>query len=159
VCGYVHLRVKEAGGLLHNGDGLVVDGNGVEVVLAVTQNGDELQAEFTRVQIGGEGVGNSLLLACGDLDRVFPGSQIADNLGLASSSFVGQRAGNKTDANWLGLVVADGQASFRGMTVDELNTKDLGLGEGDGDLDVEVGRLRVLGGLFDGLSLGRGLAD
>jgi hypothetical protein len=109
------------------------------------------------VQLGGEGVGNSLLLARGDLDRVFLGSQVANNLGLASS-FVGQRAGNETQANWLGLVVADGEASLRGMTIDELNTKDLSLGEGDGNLDVKVGRLGVLDGLFDCLSLGRGLA-
>jgi hypothetical protein len=45
------------------------------------------------------------------------------------------------------------------MTVDELNTKDLGLGERDGNLDVKVRRLGVLDGLFDRLSLGRGLAD
>jgi hypothetical protein len=109
------------------------------------------------VQLGGEGVGNSLLLACGDLDRVFLGSQVADNLGLASD-FVGQRAGNETEADWLGLVVADGEASLRGMTIDELNTKDLGLGEGDGNLDVKVGRLGILDGLLDRLSLGRGLA-
>lgn len=72
---------------------------------------------------------------------------------------MGQRASNETDANGLGLLVADGEASFRGMAVDEFNTKNLGLGEGDGDLDVEIGRLGALGGLFDGLSLGRGLAD
>lgn len=68
MCGYIHLRVKETGRPLNNGDGLVVDGNGVEVVLAVTQNGDEVQAQLTGVQIGGEGVGNSLLLASGDLN-------------------------------------------------------------------------------------------
>jgi hypothetical protein len=45
------------------------------------------------------------------------------------------------------------------MTVDELNTKDLGLGERDGNLDVKVGRLGILDGLFDRLSLRRGLAD
>jgi hypothetical protein len=96
--GYVHLRVKEASRLLDDGDGLVVDGDGVEVVLAVTQNSNELQTELTGVQLGGEGVGNSLLLARGDLDRVFLGGQVADNLGLASD-FVGQRAGNETEAN------------------------------------------------------------
>jgi hypothetical protein len=50
------------------------------------------------VQVGGESVGNSLLLARGDLDRVFLSGQVADNLGLASG-FVGQRAGNETETN------------------------------------------------------------
>lgn len=110
------------------------------------------------MELLGEGVGNGLLLARGDLDRVLLGGQVAHNLVLASS-LLGEGAANQADANCLGLVVADGQASFGGMAVDELDAKDLSLGERDRDLDVQVRRLGLLDGLLDTLSLRRGLAN
>lgn len=76
------------------------------------------------MQVGGEGVGDSLLGTGGDLDGVFLGGEVAHNLGLAIG-LLEQRAADDVHTNGLGLVVGDGQTSFGSMTVDELDTKDL----------------------------------
>lgn len=143
------MRIEEAGGCFHDRDGLVVHRNGEEAVLVVAQNSYELQTKILGVELGGEAVGNCLLCTGGDLDGVLLGGEVANDTGL-SILLQGQRSANNGDANGRGLVVVDGQASFGGMAVDELDAKDLRLGERDRDLDVQVGRLRLfLYDLFD----------
>jgi hypothetical protein len=70
--GYIHLRVKEASGRLYDSDSLMVDRDRNQHAFAVLQNDNELQAEALRMQVGGEGVGNRLLGARRDLDRIAP---------------------------------------------------------------------------------------
>ena len=124
----VHLRVEDAGGSLDNRDGLIVGGDGEDGVLRVSQDGDKLQAEVLRVQLGGESVGHGLLCASRDLDRVLLRGEVAHDLRL-SVDLLEKRATNDVHTDRLGLVVGDGQTSFSGMTVDELDAEDLRLGE------------------------------
>jgi hypothetical protein len=145
---YVHLRVEKAGSRLDNADRLVVNGHSNLDVLAVLQHGHKLQAQVTRVQVRGEGVGHRLLRTSRDLDCVLLRSQIADDARL-SSDLLEQRSANTGDENGRRLVVVDGEAGFGGMTVDELDAEDLRLRERDGDLDVDVWRLWLVGYLFD----------
>lgn len=56
-----HLRIEEASGPLNNRNGLAVGVDGEDVVLAIPQHGNELKAKILWMQLGGEGVGNSLL--------------------------------------------------------------------------------------------------
>lgn len=62
-----NLRVEEASGGLDDADSFVVDGHGVEGVLAVGQDSNELQTQILGMELGGEGVGHGLIGASGDL--------------------------------------------------------------------------------------------
>jgi hypothetical protein len=126
--GYIHLRVKEASGRLYDSDSLIVDRNRNQHAFAVLQNDNELQAEALRMQVGGEGVGNRLLGARWDLDRIAPRREVADDARLAVL-LRDERAANNGDANGSGLLVGDRQAGGGGMAIDELGAEDLRLGE------------------------------
>lgn len=132
-----HLGVEQAGGPFNNGDGLVVGGDCENGVLGVPQNGDELETEILGVELGGEGVGHSLLSAGGDLNRVLLRGEVAHDLRLAIG-LLEKRATNDAYANGLGLIVGDGQTRLGDMAVDHLDTKDLALRERGRDLDVQV---------------------
>jgi hypothetical protein len=137
------LRVEEAGSRLNNSNRLVVDRNGVEAVLLVLQHGYERQTQILGVHVGGEGVRDGLLGASWDLDGVLLRSEVADDTRL-SGLLQRKRSADDGDTDGERLIVGDGQTSFGGMAIDELNAKDLILGEGDGDLDIQIGRLRLL---------------
>lgn len=148
----IHLGVKEAGRGLDNANSLIVDGDGEEVVLAVLQDGNQLEAEVAGMKLGGEAVRNGLLLASGDLNHVALGSQVAHNLALATD-LLNQGASNHGDADGGRFIVGDGEPGLGSVAVDELHTKDLGLGEGDGDGDLEIGSLGNFIALDDLLNL------
>lgn len=150
--GYIHLRIKDAGRRLNNADRFIVDGNSVEGILAVLQDGYELQAHILRVHLSAEAVGDGLRLARGDLDRVALGSQVAEDVRLWAS-ILDERAANDGNANWLGLVVCDVDNGLGCVPIDELDTENLRLREFGGDGDLQVGRLGRFGNLLDVLNL------
>lgn len=103
------------------------------------------------MELGGECEGHCLLGAGRDLNRVFLRGKIAHDLRLAVG-FQEERAANDVHANGLGFVVGDGQTRLGGMTVDQLDAKDLTLGERGRDLDIQVWCLG-LGNFLDVLNL------
>jgi hypothetical protein len=122
------LGVKEAGSSLHDSDGLVVDGDGVEAVLLIPQHGREEQTQILGMLVRGEGVRDRLLCAGGDLNRVLLRGEVADDARL-SGLLYRQRSADEGDANGRRLVVGDRETGFSGMAIDELDTKDLRLRE------------------------------
>ena len=152
----IHLWVKDAGGGLDDGDGLVVGGNGEEVVLLVLDHGDELQTEVLGVHLGGEAIGQRLLLAGGDLQAIALAGEVAQDLSLVAL-VLDQRAADNGDGDGLGLLVVDGQAGLGRVAVDQLDAEDLRLREAGGNGDLEIGRLGLaaLNSLFDLVGLGQ----
>ena len=124
----LHLRVEDAGGPLDDRDGLVIGGDSEDGVLRVPQDSDKLEAKVLGVQLGGESIRHGLLCASGDLNGVLLGSEVADNLRLAVG-LLKKGATNDAHTNGLGFGVGDGQTSFGGMTVDELDAENLRLRE------------------------------
>jgi hypothetical protein len=138
---YLHLRVEPADGSLNNADGLVVDLASVDLAGGALEHGGEVQAEVLRVHLGRERVGEGFLLACGDAHAVFLGGEVLEDLGLIGLG--GERAADNQDLDGLGLLVVDIENGAGGVSVDELNAKDLCLRERGGDFDIEVGCLLV----------------
>jgi hypothetical protein len=85
------LGVKDAGSSLDNADSLVVSLNLVDIARLARDDGDQVQPEILGVEVGGERVGKSLLLASWDLDIVAGSGDIADN----------SCAGVKSRCDWL----------------------------------------------------------
>jgi hypothetical protein len=141
--GRLHLRVEDAGRRLHNGDGLVVDGDGVEGALLVLEHGYKLQADVLGVHLGREAVRQRLLLAAGDRQSVALAGEVAQDLRLVAS-ILDQRAADEVDGDGLGLLVGDGQTSLGRMAVDQLDAEDLRLREAGRDGHLQIGRLGLV---------------
>lgn len=133
---------------------------GVDLAGGALEHGGEVEAEVLRVHLGGEGVGQALVLAGRDGDAIALGGQVAQDDGdLGRTGDVdgcGQRATDQQDCDGLGLLVVDIEDGAGWVTVDELHAEDLGLREGGGDVDLDVGSLLlgrivdlILGDLFD----------
>lgn len=149
------MRIEYAGRRLDDCDGLIVDGDGVQGVLLVLEHGDELQADILGVHIGGEAVGQRLLLAAGNLQSIALAGEVAQDLRLVAR-ILDQRATDDVDGDGLELLVVDGQASLGRVAVDQLDAEDLSLREAGRDGDLQAGRLGLLSDDFlDVLDLGQ----
>lgn len=139
-----HLGVKEAHGSLDDG-GQVVKGRDLEdVALGAGDDSGELDADVLGLHVEGEGVGEALALAGGDLDVVLDGGEVVDDA-LVGGGVLGEvlggdeGAGNEGDLQGPVLAVVDLDEGVGRAAVDQLDTEDVGLGEGRGDLGVEHG--------------------
>lgn len=150
--GNIHLRIEDASGCLDDADSLVVGRKGVESVLLVLDNSYELQTNILGVHLGGEAVGQGLLLAAGDLQAIARAGEVTEDLSL-SARLLDERTTNNGDRDGLGLLVVNGKTGLGGVAVDQLDAKDLGLREAGGDSDLQVGRLGILDDFFDILDL------
>lgn len=113
----IHLRVKDAGGRLDNGDGLVVRGDSEGIGLLVLDHSDELQADVLGVHLGREAVRQRLLLTAGDFQPVALAGEVAQDLRLLARIF-DQGTTDDLDGDGLGFLVGDGQASLGRVAVD-----------------------------------------
>jgi len=131
----VHLGVKDAGSSLDNADSLVVSLNLVDIARLARDNGDQVQTEILGVEIGGERVGKSLLLASRDFDIVAGSGDIADNSCAGVKSRCdwlqrGQRAPDESYLDRFCLIVRETQHGLCRVPIDELYAKDFSIGEG-----------------------------
>lgn len=79
---YILLWVEHAERCLNNADGLIVRRDGIESVLAVPENSNELQAHILGMHLGAKRVRHRFRLASGDLDRVTGSGQVTQELAL-----------------------------------------------------------------------------
>lgn len=140
----IHLGVEEAGGGLNNGSGSVVDLDLVDVALGVGDNSNKTEENILRLHVEGKGKGELLLLAGGNLKVVLDGRQVADDGlvgGLLGGELLGsgEGAADKGDLDGAIVAVVDLDDGLCGTTVDELDTKDVGLGEAGADIGLELG--------------------
>lgn len=106
-----HLRVKERGGSLDNGDGLVEHLLGEHGTLGVLDDGGQVEGQVLGVHLGCEAVGKRLLLAGRDGDIVAGGRQVADNdwwlRSAWNANWSHEGATNKEKVDGLSLEVCD----------------------------------------------------
>lgn len=138
------MRVEEAGSSLNHADSLIISLNLVHVTCLARDNGNQVQTEILWVEIGGESVRKSLLLASRDLNIVTSSGDIADNGSTGMCARCqwlqsGQRAANESYLDRFRLIVREIQDSLCGMPIDELDAEDLSIGERCGDRDGKVG--------------------
>lgn len=139
---YVHLRVEDAGRRLNNANRLVICRKGIEGILVVLDNGNELETHILGVHLGGEGVRDGFGLAGGDLGGVAGSGQVAQDDRLRT--ILNQGAANDRDTDGLRLLVGDGEDSLSLVAIDQLDAEDLGLRERGADGDFDVGSLALL---------------
>lgn len=76
------------------------------------------------MHLRGEAVADCLLLTRGNLDSITSSSQVADNLGLVIG--VPKATADKVHRDRVRLIVGDGDQRLGRVTVDKLDTEDLG---------------------------------
>ena len=76
------------------------------------------------MHLSGEAVADCLLLASGNLNGITSSSQVADNLRLVFS--VSKATPDKVHRDRIRLIVGDGDQRLGRVTVDKLDTEDLG---------------------------------
>lgn len=76
------------------------------------------------MHLGGEAVADCLLLASGNFDSITSSSQVADNLGLIIG--VPKATADKVHRDRVRLIIGDGDQRLGRVTVDKLDTEDLG---------------------------------
>jgi len=152
--GYLHLGVEDAGRSLHNRSRAAVGLNLEDLALVVGDDGREVEDDILGGHVQGKGIRHNVLLAGGDLDAIAKPRQVADD-GDRLGGALGQRLGglevsaDKGNVDRAFLLVGDLDQGLGGATVDELDTKDVGLGEGRLNVELEVGDRRSLA--LDGL--------
>ncbi len=115
----------------------------------VGDDGEEINSDILGHHVLDESEGNGVLLAGGDRDVVLGGREVAND-GSRLRSALGQRLGglddtaDNGDLNWAILVVGDLNQSLGDATVDELDSKDVGLGESGLDIGLELSRKGTL---------------
>ena len=122
--GFLHLGVEDAGIRLHDANGAIVGKNRKQAALAVRNNGRKSHLEILGVHLGGEAIADCLLLASGNFDSITSSSQVADNLGL----IIGfpKATADKVHRDRVRLIIGDGDQRLGRVTVDKLDTEDLG---------------------------------
>lgn len=106
-----HLRVKERGRGLDDGDGLVEDLLGEDRALRVLNHGSQVQGQVLGVHLSCEAIGQSFLLASRDHDIVASRSQVANNdrrcRSAWSADWSHKGTTNEKKVDGLDLVVCD----------------------------------------------------
>lgn len=105
----------------------------------VLEDGSQVEGQVLGVHVDSETVGGSLLLAGRDQEVVLGGGQ------AAVGSLVQERTTDDVKVDGGGLMVGDGQNSVGRMSIDELDTEDLGIREGNRDSDIQLGSLLYIG--------------
>ncbi len=139
------MGVKDTSSSLDNAHSLVVSLDLVDIARLARDDGNQVQTEILRMEIGGERVRKSLLLASRDLNIVTSSGDIADNgsTGVyARCQWLqrGQRAPDESYLDGFSLIVREIQNGLCRVPIDELDAEDLSIGEGCGDRDCKVGR-------------------
>lgn len=122
--GVLHLGVEDAGIRLHDANGAIVGNDRNQAALAVRNNGGKSQLEILGVHLGGEAIADCLLLASGNLNSITSSRQVADNLGLVTR--VPKATADEVHRDRVRLIVGDGDQRLGRVTVDKLDTEDLG---------------------------------
>ena len=110
----------------------------------VGDDGNKLDNDILRHHIQDKVVGESLLLASGDLGLEASGGQVAHNRGV-ERRVLGQRLGglegtaNKSDLDGALFLVGDVDKSPGDLAVHELDAEDVGIGEGGLDVRLQLG--------------------
>lgn len=161
VC-HLHLRVEDVDRGVDNGGSVAVGDDLEQLAGGVGDNGHEVEAQLTRLQVEDEVVGVAALLAglqegvLGALEA--DSGQVDDDVrggghALGERPGVDEGAAEDGDADGGVLVVGDLDDGLGGAAVDQLKAEDVGLGELGVDIDLDLGR-----GLGQGL-LGSLLAE
>lgn len=95
-----------------------------QAALAVRNNGGKSQLEILGVHLGGEAIADCLLLASGNLNSITSSRQVADNLGLVTR--VPKATADEVHRDRVRLIIGDGDQRLGRVTVDKLDTEDLG---------------------------------
>lgn len=95
-----------------------------QTALTVRDNGGKSQLEILGVHLGGEAIADCLLLASGNLDSITGSRQVADDLGLVIG--VPKATADEVHRDRVRLIVGDGDQRLGRVTVDKLDTEDLG---------------------------------
>lgn len=144
--GFLHLRIKDAGIGLDNANGTIVGNDREQPALTVRNDGRKSHLEILRVHLSREAVADGLLLTSGNLNGVTSSSQVTNNLGLVID--VSKATSNEVHRDGVRLIIGNGDERLGWVTVDKLDTKDLGSREGCLDRDSRSGNL-----CFDILSI------
>lgn len=137
--GFLHLGVEDAGIRLHDANGAIVGKSRKQAALAVRNNGRKSHLEILGVHLSGEAVADCLLLASGNFDSITSSSQVADDLGL----IIGfpKATADKVHRDRVRLIIGDGDQRLGRVTVDKLDTEDLGSRERGLSRDSQSGNL------------------
>jgi hypothetical protein len=133
---YSHLRIEDAAVLLNNGYSLIVCLDGVEGILVITDDGRNVQSQVLGMHLRREGVGNTLLFTRPNFHPIAYCRQVSNKARSRWIEIGGPEAPtSEVDCDRPGFVVAEGQDSLGWLSIDQLDTEDLGGGEVDIDRD------------------------
>ena len=139
-----HLGVEDAGGGLNNAGGAVVQLNLENLAGRVGDDGNKLDKDILGHHVQDKVVGESLLLASGNLGPEPSGGQVAHNEGVEGGVLGHGLSGlegtaNESDIDGAILLVCDVDKSPSDLAVHELDAEDVSIGEGGLVIGLELG--------------------